>query len=564
MTAISQRLISIASQGGIEGPTQNNILSACRSLVKTDPHPTTGVYSFALQHDAVKEYLSDQPEYSESDCHLTSAERCLRMMQVASHTSARHSPAQRYFHWYATRFWPFHYQRIDFTLEGEDKSLAEERRKGYNHVREALRKFVMQGHNISAAFNRWLKKIPDYIEDLGKNHPLSQQLSSFQTSVVTNLDPVPVFAISVFGFADFIDAHSGSFNFRQRNADGHTALILVIDNNQIGTVKALLAPGRADVNQFNVRAAQQLIEQNFEPVISYASALQAAVVQGSRAILDLLIDHGAKIDLVAGYYGSMLQAACLKGHAELASYLLDEAKLDPNSQGGYHGSSLQAACAKGHSEIVELLLEAWRPEVCELAPGGHYGSAIMAATRARSSKIIERLLGYTDDTKAMVNQRSPKYGTPLQQAAELDINDIVDLFIEYGADVNALGASEGDVSQKDSSALATTARKGNRKMVSMLVEMKAEADFSYSDNQFHLLHQAALHNVLELARYCVEKKCDLNVTTDQGVKYHQDQRKMTPLAIASAEGHIEIVELLLGQGAQIQYPGDNVSTLILG
>lgn len=140
---------------------------------------------------------------------------------------------------------------------------------------------------------------------------------------------------------------------------------------------------------------------------------------------------------------------------------------------------------------------------------------------------------------------------------------MVDLFIGYGADINALGTAEGETSQKDSSALAISARKGHRKIVSMLVEMKAEADFSYSDGQFHLLHQAALHDMLELAKYCVEKKCDLNMTTDQGVKYHQDQETVTPLAIASAEGHSEIVEFCLGEGAQIQYPEEDVSTLIL-
>lgn len=289
---------------------------------------------------------------------------------------------------------------------------------------------------------------------------------------------------------------------------------------------------------------------------------RAAVVQGSRPIFNLLIDHCAKLDLVAGYYGSMLQAACLKGHTELVEYLLDDVKVDPNSQGGFHGNSLQAACAMGHLDIVDILL---RPEaeVSEIAPGGHYGSAIMAATCAGSPEIIETLLAYTDDAEAMVNQRSPKYGTPLQQAADLNRKDIVDLLIGHGANINAVGAAEGAMSQKDSSALANAARKGNRKIVSMLVELKAEADFSHSDNQFHLLHQAALHNMLELARYCVERSCDINMTTDKGVKYHQDQRKMTPLAIASVEGHIEIVKMLLGKGARIQYPGDDVSTLIL-
>ena len=558
MTIMNYELTSVVLQGGIPKPKQNNVLSACRSLVKTDHRPATGLNFFALQHDAVRDYLKDQPEYSESDCHLTAADRCLRMMKFASFTSAGHSPEQRFFHWYANRFWPLHYQKIDFTLTGEDKPLAEERLKGFDHVRESLKKFVMQGHKTSPAFNKWLKQIPDYIENLGKNHPLSQQLFSLQASVVTALH-----AISVFGFADLIDAHSKQFDFSQRNAYGHTALILAIDNSQVDTVKALIASDRVDVNQFNLRAVQQLLEQNFEPVISYASALQAAAVKGSRAIFDLLISRGAKKDLVAGYYGSILQAACLKGHAKLVEYLLDEHNLDPNSQGGYHGNSLQAACAMGHFEIVQILLGAEKSDVSVLAPGGHYGSAIMAATCAGSPEIVESLLYHTDDAETMANQRSPKYGTPLQQAADLNRKDLVDLLIGHGANINALGATEGDTSQKDSSALANAARKGNQKIVSMLVEMKAEADFSCSDGQFHLLHQAALHNMLDLARYCVEKKCDINVTTDQGVKYHQDQRKMTPLAIASVEGHMEIVELLLGEGARIQYPGDDVSTLIL-
>ena len=525
--------------------------------MKTDRRPASHVDSFALQHDAVRDYLKDQPEFSESDCHLAAADRCLRMMKVASYTSASHSPQQTFFHWYATRFWPLHYQKIDFTLISEDKALAEERQKGFDHVRESLKKFVMQGHKTSPAFNKWLDKVPDYITNLDKNHPLSQQLSSLQASVTT-----APHAICVFGFADLIESHAEQFDFRQGNAHGHTALIIAIDNNQVNTVKALVASGRADVNQFNLRAAQQLSEQKFEPVISYATALQAAVVKGSRAIFDLLVDRGAKLDLVAGYYGSMLQAACLKGHAELVEYLLDDAKIDPNSQGGYHGNALQAACAMGHLEIVEILLGA-KAKVCELAPGGQYGSAIMAATCAGSLGIIDNLLSYTDDTKAMVNQRSPKYGTPLQQAVDLNRRDIVDLLIGSGAEINAPGATGSDAPQRDSSALANAARKGNHKIVTMLVDMKAEADFSHSDGQFHLLHQAALYNMLDLARYCVGKECDVNVTTDQGIKYHQDQRKMTPLAIASVEGHIEIVELLLGEGARIQYPGDDVPTLTL-
>lgn len=330
--SVQEFLEAVDVEGGIEKPTPNNVLSACRSLVKTDRRPANGRYSFALQHDDVRDYLQDQPEYSESDCHLAAVDRSLRMMRVASFTSAGHSPEQRYFHWYANRFWPLHYQKIDFALTSEDRALNEERQEAFDRIQKSLREFVMQRHKTSAAFNKWLKSIPDYIASLGKDHPLSQQLSSLQASVVT-----PLHAIAVFGFADLIEAHTSQFDFALRNAYGQTALTLAIENNQVDTVKALLTSGRADVNQFNIQAVQQLLDQKFEPVISYASALQAAAVQGSQTIFHLLVQHGAKIDLVAGYYGNMLQAACLKGHVKLVEYLLDDANLDPNSQGGFHG-----------------------------------------------------------------------------------------------------------------------------------------------------------------------------------------------------------------------------------
>lgn len=167
--------------------------------MKTDRRPVIDLllYSFALQHDAIRGYLKDRPEFSDSDCHLTAADRCLRMMKVALYTSA---PKQIRFHWYLTRFWPLHYQKIDFTLIGEDQAVAEERQKGFDHIRESLKKFVMQGYKTSPAFNKWLKNVLNYIEDLGKNHPLSQQLSSLQAFVVT-----APYAICVFRFADLID-----------------------------------------------------------------------------------------------------------------------------------------------------------------------------------------------------------------------------------------------------------------------------------------------------------------------------------------------------------------------
>ncbi len=533
-------------------------------LVRTDHRHPTDIFAFT--HPSVQEYLAAIPEYSETDCHLAAADRCLRMTIVATSSISRLTAPQVRFYWYAKLYWPLHYQKIDFSKGSEDKTLSEDRQKAFVRVRELLKKFIMQGHKTSPAFNKWIAEIPSFVQELGEHHSLSKQLNSLQASLET-----PLHVICVFGFAELVHQHHKHFNFDQRNAHGQTALCLAVENNQVDTVKALLGPSRADVNEINVKAVHQmqpskavhqLKHKDFLPAVCYANALQAAAIGGSKEMVATLFESGAKTQLVAGYYGNALQAACLHGHKEIVRMLLDDHDFDPNTQGGFHGNALQAAASSANVEIVDLLLN--DTNAFELTPGGHYGSALMAAACTGSKEVIDCLLAHTDDTESLVNVKSEVYGTPLQQAADMNRDDIVDILIGSGAHINALGASADQKSDKSSSSpLALAAWGGHKKIVTLLCKLHAEADLSYAENQFHLLHQAALCNMGDFAQYCIDEHCDVNMATDQGTKYHKMQRKKTPLSIACAEGHLEMVELLLRNGARIQYSGDDVSTLHL-
>ncbi|KAL8831217.1 MAG: hypothetical protein Q9170_005388, partial [Blastenia crenularia] len=544
-------LEAMFAEGGIDKPRESNIHSACRRLVKTDHYAGTLVFT----NPSVREYLTEVAEYSESDCHLAAAERCLRMMNAASSSVSRFSATQVRFYWYAKLYWSLHYQKINFEDVSGNEALNEERQKAFGRVKELVRKFLMQGHKTSPAFNKWMAQIPDFVRELGEEHSLSKQLKSLQASLE---DPLHV--ICVFGLAPIIDAHYKHLDFNQRNVHGQTALCLAVENNQLETVKALLTHGRVDVNEFNVRAVHQLQEQNFSPVICYASASQAAAVRGSKTVLKTLIDGSARVGLVAGYYGSALQAACLEAHDEVIEYLLTECNADPNSQGGFHGNALEAAAAGNHLKIVERLLKAG---ACETASGGHYGSSLMAATCVGSKEIIECLLAHTMDPKFLVNMRSEIYGTPLQRAADMDRVDIVDLLVANDADINALGGTSQGGPNAPTSALATAAWGGHNKIVTILCGLGAEADMSHKGTELHILHQAAVHNMLDLVNYCIEARCDVNVVTDQGHRYHEAQNYMTALSFAVAEGHLDIVEILLQNGARIQFPQDKASTLQL-
>jgi ankyrin repeat protein len=69
-----------------------------------------------------------------------------------------------------------------------------------------------------------------------------------------------------------------------------------------------------------------------------------------------LLEHGADVNAQGGVYGTALQAASARGHAEIVRQLLERGA-DVNAQGGENGTALQDASDGGHAEIVRQLLE---------------------------------------------------------------------------------------------------------------------------------------------------------------------------------------------------------------
>ena len=545
--------LEAVSVDGSTRPEESHVRSACRTLVEAGHG--NGHFNFADRF--VDERLARLPEYSDSECHLMAAVRCLTMMNTASSAIGRLSNAQSAFWWYAKHYWPLHYQKIKFGEEPEDTSLLEARQKRLKQVQTQLQKFIMQGNKTSQAFDTWIKDVPSFVKTLGENNILSKQLRSLQASSGNALH-----IICVFGFADLVKSNSRYFDWNQRNAHGQTALCLAVENNRIDTVKALLKTHHIDVNEFNEKAVWQLVCEDLTPVTCYASALQAAAVLGSTQMIETLTDQKARTSLSAGYYGSPLQAACLAGHDAIVELFLNTYDLDPNTQGGFHGNPLQAAAAKGHLSIVKTLLEAG---ACETTEGGHFGTALMAAVCAGNGDVVEALFDHTTDRKAMANSRSDRFGTPLQKAIEMDNIDLVGKLIINEANVNTLAGARAaqNMPAGSDSALAIAAWGGHKKLVAMLRNQGADADLTHVENQHHLLHQTAQQDMLELVQYCIEGGCDVNMTTDHGPEYNGVKYRKTPLSLACAEGHLRIVQLLLDKGARIQYPGDHAPNLTL-
>ncbi|KAL8786267.1 MAG: hypothetical protein Q9213_002862 [Squamulea squamosa] len=507
------------------------LVRACRTLV------VRGQKTYEPAHYSVREHLARLEDYTASKCHIVATRSCLRILNKMFGSDKVHHdllPSEKEFGEYALLYWPFHYESINQTDLSEHRSM-------FNAM---IRTFLLQGRSKLNKYESWFTQASEKAETSKHSGTLVAKFAALKASPLT-----PLFAAAVFGLEDLVSKFGREIDqLNKCNEHGQTALCLAIQHNKLAVVKALLN-GRfpAEINLLNVHAVQQFEdwnELNKPNVILYASALQCAAANGMLEIATYLIQEGAHVDLVAGYYGSPLQAAACNGHASIVELLLSH-KAEPNSQGGFYGNALQAAAAKGHLEIINLLLENKPPAIVS-APGGPYGSALMAAICSGSSDTTFTLL----EEKANPNLRSKVHGIPLEKAADMG--------------------------------------HAGKEIVKDLLEFKAEADLSPKGKDVHILHKAAIYGMEELASYCLDKGCSINMTTVKGSRraeklgrstrkrlrdrpsfsapryerrFGEFPREMTPLAYACAEGNLGMVRLLLKRGACLEREQDPSAVL---
>ena len=491
-------ILEAASTIGEQAKSEE-ILQWCRTLV------VKAKTTFEFAHYSIREYLEKKAEYNPSQCHLVATQSCLRILNTSfelENSNGKLSDTQHAFSRYALLYWPVHYEGIeldDIDPRREDVTIM-------------LRNFLLQGHGKTDKYTDWLSQARTMAHELSDKKSLSLKLDSLEAK-----PPTPLFAACVFGFPDIIGRFGRDLHgLNKCNLQGQSALSLAIENNKFGTVKALLTRRfPANVNLLNVRAVEQFEQFDSNsppPIIHYASPLQAAAACGFQEIAEHLIEKGAHIDLVAGYYGSALQAAALNGHARMVSLLLNRGA-EPNSQGGYYGNALQAAAAKGHVDVINLLLENQNPALVS-TPGGPFGSALMAAVCSGSSEAAWMILL---DEGADPNQSSKVHGSPLEKAASMGFKEVVNL----------------------------------------LLDKDATADLKPRKKPLHVVHHAAMYGIIELARYCLDRGCAVDMITTDAPKFFprpipEDPKKMTPLSLACAKGRKEMVKFLLGRKASLE------------
>ena len=240
-----------------------------------------------------------------------------------------------------------------------------------------------------------------------------------------------------------------------------------------------------------------------------------------------------------------LYYAALCGFQDLVEHLILKYPQHIIANGGYYVTPLVAALAWEHFRAAKVLHD----NGAHLnVRGDGQATPLHSAVYYGDLHMIQLLLEY----KADVNARNAIGETPLYHMTRRAwegpnlpqvLDDVVRLLLKHGADVNA-------PSNQKTTPLEMAARGWRIEVVRVLLKHGADVNAPGSDHS-GLLHVAARWADVGVVRVLLEQGADVNASGNDG---------STPLHIAALRADIEVIRVLLEQGADVNARDNDRST----
>ncbi|XP_055042092.2 ankyrin repeat and SOCS box protein 2 isoform X3 [Misgurnus anguillicaudatus] len=350
---------------------------------------------------------------------------------------------------------------------------------------------------------------------------------------------IPLHEAAYYGQAECIKillkAQPGMVN--QRTLKDQTALMLAVSRDHLACAEYLLEKG-ADPDIVNndretplYKACEKENPAMVAMLLNHSASVNKSCIQGWTAlheavcrnnveICEMLVKAGAKVGKANMYGITPIFVAAQSGKVDTLRFLLKNGA-DINSQASDGATALYEACKNGHEEIVEFLLsqnaDANKPGKTGLLPihiaaqrgSDGYANFLMSKTSSlmgvpanMSVQLISMLIPAT--SKARVRRSGI---SPLHLAAERNRDDVLELLIEAGFDVNA-----------------------------MLSEDRMKM---YEDRRSTALYFSVINNNIDATTMLLEAGANPNLDT------------FNPLLVALRQGCVQTVTLLVEHGANV-------------
>lgn len=285
--------------------------------------------------------------------------------------------------------------------------------------------------------------------------------------------------------------------------------------------------------------------------------IRSSIIGDMGGMMAALSD-GAKIECKDGMGRSPLMLAARLGHTPLVIVLLDKGA-SHNAVDAEGTNALMMASKNGHLEAATVIL-AKNPNVEARDKKGM--TALMMAAENGHSEIMGLLLE---------NGAKPKFtkeedievaasGSQIDNLNAKLLNAIQNHEVEVALEMIAAGAKPDGRSKRGIPALILAASRKQVTVVEALLEKGADVNIRATDSekgieQFTALHIAAANGHVEILQILLDHKAFVNA---------QDKSGLTPLMAASEMGNNVAVILLLDKGAEInQQDYEGLSPLLL-
>ncbi|KAK5988121.1 Ankyrin-3-like protein [Cladobotryum mycophilum] len=272
--------------------------------------------------------------------------------------------------------------------------------------------------------------------------------------------------------------------------------------------------------------------------IVVASPLSQAARNFHTETVRALLRHNADINYKHLYGRTPIHHVAGQGHAEIAKILVEEGKVDLESDDDEGFTTLYFACLWGHHHVAEVLLEMGADPDMGLKADAYCEkwSPLVVAADDGFKRCIQLLL----EKKANPNISGPTdAGTALRYAALKGYIDVCRLLLDNGADPNSTFINPPILTQ------VMNDYTGNDKQLEifdLLLSHNADANAKDGDGVPVLMHAVKSTQAEVFLRKLLDHGADVNIT---------DSSNETALYWASENHKHDLVELLLEKNPDV-------------